>query len=182
MNNVPPAWDLLAGVNVALAILARSAIRRMTGEGQLLRLALSDMALATAGNLGYIAEAQVNRSERPRLGNSIYGTFGRDFETADGARVMVVAFTVKQWEALVAATETGSQIHALEAALNATSARRRTATRRAPRSQPSWSRGSGATSWPISAARSTPHGACWGPDQTLRQLVALRSALLTGEP
>src|SRR5688500_20363541 len=80
VNNVVPAWDLLAGVNVALAILAAERHRRTTGEGQLLRLALSDMALATAGNLGYIAEAQVNRSERPRLGNGIYGTFGRDFE------------------------------------------------------------------------------------------------------
>lgn len=171
VNNVLPAWDLLAGVNAALAILAAERHRRMTGEGQLLRLALSDMALATAGNLGYIAETQVNRSERPRLGNSIYGTFGRDFETADGARVMVVAFTVKQWEALVAATETGSQIHALEAALKRDlrketdryEARAAIATILEP-----WFRRHALAD--IRRALDT-HGACWGPYQSFRQLV-----------
>src|SRR5690242_795017 len=90
VNHVLPAWDLLTGANAALAILAAERHRRLTGQGQLLRLALADMAFATVGNLGYIAEVQVNKEDRPRLGNDVYGTFGRDFETADGRRVMVV--------------------------------------------------------------------------------------------
>jgi 2-methylfumaryl-CoA isomerase len=82
VNHVLPAWDLLAGSNAALAILAAERHRRLSGQGQLLRLALADMAFATVGNLGYVAEVQINGEDRPRLGNDIYGTFGRDFTTA----------------------------------------------------------------------------------------------------
>jgi 2-methylfumaryl-CoA isomerase len=182
VNSVVPAWDLLAGANTALAILAAERHRRMTGEGQLLRLALSDMALATVGNLGYIAEAQVNRDERPRVGNSIYGTFGRDFATADGARVMVVAFTIKQWEALVAATRTGAEIRSLEAALKCDlrketdryAARTAIAAILAP-----WFR-----SHVLADVRAAldAQGACWGPYQTFRQLVQSDPRCSTANP
>jgi 2-methylfumaryl-CoA isomerase len=182
VNNVLPAWDLLAGVNTALAILAAERHRRMTGEGQLLRLALSDMALATVGNLGYIAEAQVNRSERPRLGNSIYGTFGRDFATADGARVMVVAFTVKQWEALVAATQTSSQMKALEVALKRDL--RKETDRYEARAEIAaifepWFR-----SRALAEIRAVldAQGACWGPYQSFRQLVDADPRCSTANP
>ncbi len=171
VNSVIPAWDLLAGVNTALAILAAERHRRMTGEGQLLRLALSDMALATAGNLGYIAEAQTSRDERPRLGNSIYGTFGRDFETAEGERVMVTAFTVKQWEALVAATGTAAEIKALEAA------QERDLRKETDRYEARAAIAAIFTPWfrrhslaDIRAALDA-NGACWGPYQSFRQLV-----------
>ena len=53
--------------------------RRRTGEGQYVKLALSDVAFAAMGNLGYIAEAQINGKSRQRIGNKIFGTFGRDF-------------------------------------------------------------------------------------------------------
>jgi 2-methylfumaryl-CoA isomerase len=182
VNNVVPAWDLLAGVNIALAILAAERHRRMTRQGQLLRLALSDMALATVGNLGYIAEAQMNGSDRPRLGNSIYGTFGRDFETADGARVMVVAFTVKQWESLVAATETGGRIKALEAALKRDlrkeTDRYETRADIAAILEP-WFRSSALAD--IRAALDA-QGACWGPYQSFGQLVESDPRCSTANP
>lgn len=113
VNSVIPAWDLLAGASAAFALLAAVLHRRASGEGQLVQLALEDIALSTLGHLGYIAEAQINRVERPRLGNDIYGTFGRDFQSRDGQRLMLVAFTPKQWQALAAATGLQTQLSTL---------------------------------------------------------------------
>jgi 2-methylfumaryl-CoA isomerase len=56
--------------------------------------------LATVGNLGYLADVQINGVSREPDGNSLYGGFGRDFRTADGRDVMVVALTTGQWRAL----------------------------------------------------------------------------------
>ena len=62
--------------------------------------------MATVGNLGRIAEVQLEGREQPRDGNYLYGAFGGDFPTADGRRVMVVALTGRQWKALKEATGT----------------------------------------------------------------------------
>src|SRR5581483_2610387 len=78
--------------------------RRLTGAGQFVRLALSDVAFAMVGHLGKIAEVQVNKSERPKYGNYLYGAFGRDFATKEGKRIMVVGLTPRQWQNLVDAT------------------------------------------------------------------------------
>ena len=51
-------------------------------------MALGDVALATAGNLGFLAEAEVNRASRPRTGNHLYGSFARDFGTRDGRQAL----------------------------------------------------------------------------------------------
>ena len=51
----------------------------------------------------------VNDSDRPKDGNYLYGAFGRDFETLDGKRVMVVALTASQWSALCKATGLGTE-------------------------------------------------------------------------
>jgi 2-methylfumaryl-CoA isomerase len=61
--------------------------------------------------------------DRPRHGNDLFGAFGRDFATADGARVMVVAITARQWSGLVAALQLGADIAALEASLGVSFAR-----------------------------------------------------------
>ena len=60
--------------------------------------------LATVGNLGYIGDVQINGRARPAIGNDLYGSFGRDFATADGRRVMIIALTPRQWRALGQAT------------------------------------------------------------------------------
>src|SRR6516165_7884467 len=60
--------------------------------------------LASRGNLGYIGDVQVNGTARPAIGNDLYGSFGRDFATADGRRVMVIALTRRQWRAIGEAT------------------------------------------------------------------------------
>lgn len=103
-NHVLPAWDLITGQMAATGILAAERHRRRTGLGQLVKLALLDVALAVAGHLGYLAEVQINGTERERTGNDLYGAFGRDFVTADGRRVMVVGLTPRQWQAIGEAT------------------------------------------------------------------------------
>jgi crotonobetainyl-CoA:carnitine CoA-transferase CaiB-like acyl-CoA transferase len=66
VNHALPAWDLIAGQTLAMAILAAERHRRATGEGQLVRLALADVAFAATANLGYLADVEVNgRLRRP---------------------------------------------------------------------------------------------------------------------
>ena len=115
VNHVLPAWDVIAGNQVALAVLAADRHRRRTGEGQVVRLALSDVAMATVGHLGHLAEVEVSGEDRSAHGNFLFGSFGKDFETADGRRVMVIALTPRQWRALVDATDTGEAMALLEA-------------------------------------------------------------------
>ena len=104
VNSVIPAWDIACGLYAATGILAAERHRARTGEGRALRLPLADVALATAGNLGYIGEAVVNGEERPRIGNHLYGGFARDFATSDGRQVMVVAMTPRHFTELARTT------------------------------------------------------------------------------
>ena len=55
--HVLPAWDCIAGQTVALALLAAERHRRNTGHGQLVELALKDVALAMLGHLGILGES-----------------------------------------------------------------------------------------------------------------------------
>jgi len=117
VNHVFPAWDFISGQMIALGLLAAERHRRLTGEGQLVRLALKDVALAMLGNFGMLAEVMVNDADRPRQGNYLYGAFGRDFATLDGTRVMVVGLTGQQWHRLIKATGLREAIGALAARL-----------------------------------------------------------------
>ena len=114
LNNPLPAWDVITGQQIALGLLAAERHRSRTGQGQLVRIALADVALATLGNLGYIAEMMINGEEREAIGNHIFGTYGHDFECLDGERVMVVGVSPNQWRALVDVTGTGPEIAALQ--------------------------------------------------------------------
>ena len=105
-NSLMPAWDTAMGGLAVVGLLAALRHRDQTGEGQLVEIALSDVAIATVGNLGRIAEVQLEGREQPRDGNFLYGAFGGDFPTADGRRVMVVGLTGRQWKALKEATGT----------------------------------------------------------------------------
>jgi 2-methylfumaryl-CoA isomerase len=116
VNHVLPAWDVTAALTLATAILAAERRRLISGDGEHIRVALSDIAIATVGNLAYLAEVEVNGAERQRLGNDIYGTFGRNFAAADG-QVMIVAVTPRQWQALVDATGAAAAMADLAARL-----------------------------------------------------------------
>ncbi len=113
VNHVLPAWDLITGQMAATGLLAAERHRRRCGEGQHIKLALEDVALATLGNLGFLAEAQRGQV-RERVGNYLFGAFGGDFICADGRRVMIVALTVKQWSALCEALDLGAAVSGLE--------------------------------------------------------------------
>ena len=119
VNHVLPAWDLIAGMTVATAVSAALLRRASTGEGAQVDLALFDVALAGVGSMGWLAEAEGTGTARPRQGNHMFGAFGSDFATSDGRRVMVVALTERQWQALRDVTETGPVFVALEHALDA---------------------------------------------------------------
>lgn len=112
VNHVLPAWDLITGQMAAVGLLAAERHRRLKGEGQHIKLALEDVALAVMGHLGFIAEAQLGHV-RERVGNYLFGAFGRDFICADSIRVMVVGLTLKQWRSLCDATGLGAELDSL---------------------------------------------------------------------
>jgi len=112
-NYLLPAWDNITGQMTATALLAAERYRYRSGQGQLVRIALKDVALATAGHLGNISEVMINKHDRERVGNYLYGAFGRDFVSKDGKRLMIVGLTPKQWSAIQEATETRQQFESL---------------------------------------------------------------------
>jgi 2-methylfumaryl-CoA isomerase len=170
-NHLLPAWDAITGTLAAAGLLAAERHRTRTGEGQLVSVALSDVAFAMVGNLGKIAEAQLLRRERPKDGNYLYGAFGRDFITKDGRRIMIVALTSRQWRGLVEATELGEAFATLEKTMDVDLAREgdRFTAREVV----------GALLKPWTVARTLDeirevfdaHDVCWGPYQTFMELV-----------
>lgn len=118
VNQLMPAWDFITGAYCAFALLAALRHRDATGEGSEVRVPLGDVAMGTVANSGALAEMLYRGADRERLGNAIWGAFGRDFVSRDGRRFMVAALTAKQWRALVSALELGDAIEALEARLD----------------------------------------------------------------
>lgn len=181
-NHVLPAWDVICGQHAVTSMLVAERNRRATGLGQHVQIALSDVALATVSMLGYLGEVQVNGQDRLRLGNDMYGAFGRDFATADARRVMVVAISYRQWQRLLDATDTAEQMTQLEALLgyDFTSETDRYRARAAI----------SALLEPWVATRNLEEvrrvfddlGVCWGPFQTFRQLVSEDIRCSTANP
>jgi 2-methylfumaryl-CoA isomerase len=64
-----------------------------------------------------MAEMLYRGADRERLGNAIWGAFGRDFRSRDDVRFMVAALTAKQWNGLIAAFDLADEIAALESEL-----------------------------------------------------------------
>jgi 2-methylfumaryl-CoA isomerase len=119
VNHALPAWDVACGLYAAVGLLAAERRRARTGAGSAMTLALADVALAVAGNLGFLAEVQVTGTDRPRIGNHLYGGLARDFATADGERVMVVVLTRRHFADLAAATGLDGVFAELERLLGA---------------------------------------------------------------
>jgi 2-methylfumaryl-CoA isomerase len=114
VNHVLPAWDLLGGAYAAFAILAAERSRRASGAGRDVRIPLSDLAASALSHIGCVAEVLVQGADRPRLGNDLYGAFGRDFATACGRRVMVCAITARQWSGLIKSLGLADAVAAIE--------------------------------------------------------------------
>ncbi|GFG95006.1 CoA transferase [Mycobacterium timonense] len=117
INHVLPAWDVCCGLYAALSVVTAVRRRDNSGVGTRISLALEDVALATAANLGLLTEPQVNGTQRERLGNAIYGQYGQDFTSRDGGRFMVVALTKRHFRDLVEVTGTDAAVSALADAL-----------------------------------------------------------------
>ena len=119
VNHVLPAWDLLTGAYAAFAIMSAVYHRQQSGAGQEIRLPLSDFAMSSLAHLGMVAETLQSGQNRPRYGNDVYGAYGRDFVTADGKRLIIMALTARQWRALVQVLDMATEIAALETRLGA---------------------------------------------------------------
>jgi 2-methylfumaryl-CoA isomerase len=181
-NHLLPAWDAITGTLASTALLAAERHRRQCGEGQLVRLAVSDVAFAMVGNLGKIAEVEINHSERAKTGNYLYGSFGRDFATREGKRIMVVGLTKNQWDSLRNATELHAAFASVEQQMGLSldeegdrfAAREVIAAILKP--------------WIITRTldevreRFDAHGVCWGPYQTFSELVAADPRCSTANP
>lgn len=171
VNHVLPAWDLVTGQMVAVGLLAAERHRRLTGEGQHVKLALQDVGLAVMNHLGFLEEARRGQP-RARHGNELFGAFGRDFATADGQRVMVVGLTLKQWRTLCEALAIQEEVVALGKRLaldldqegNRFRARRELAQIVGARIA--------ARSFADLAQAFDRLGVCWGPYQDIARLVA----------
>ena len=172
VNHVMPVWDVVTALAASNAVLVADRHRSDTGEGQYVRIALADSAFAVLSHLGYVAEAQINQTDRPATGNHVFGTFGCDFPTSDGRRVMITAFTPRHWLALLEATGLEERFAALaaEKGVDLSREEERYALRETIEAELA----------PWFAARSLDEigkaldavGACWGPYQTVRQAVA----------
>jgi 2-methylfumaryl-CoA isomerase len=123
VNHVLPAWDLLTGAYGAFALVSAVLARQATGEGREIRVALADIATTSLANLGMVAETLQAGRQRPRMGNDLYGAFGRDFTTRDGRRIMAVAITPRQWRGLLETLGLSDPVGALEAELSVDFAR-----------------------------------------------------------
>lgn len=182
VNHVLPAWDCITGITAAMGILAAERHRRLTGEGQFIKISLADVAIAMVGNLGLIAEAQINHEDHYSFGNYLYGAYGREFETKDDRYIYVVAITRRQWQALCEVTGTAEKMALIEPLLevNLTKEGDRFKARDAI----------SAVLAPWFAARTLDEvraafdgtGVCWGPYQTFMQMVAEDPRCSTDNP
>jgi 2-methylfumaryl-CoA isomerase len=118
VNHVLPAWDIASGLTAAICLLAALHRRNATGQGGEFQVPLSNVAFATLSALGNVAEVATSGRDRERLGNALYGSFGKDFKTADEHRVMIVAVTKRQWNGLISSLQLGAEIEHLQNRLN----------------------------------------------------------------
>jgi 2-methylfumaryl-CoA isomerase len=119
VNHVLPAWDVACGIYAALAVTAALRHRDATGAGQRVSIPLENVALATAGNLSFLTEVMVNGAPRQRIGNSIFGQYGQQFASSDGAAFMIVALTGRHFRDLTEITGTAKAVAALGESLGA---------------------------------------------------------------
>lgn len=182
VNHVLPAWDLLTGAYAAFALLAAERQRRTTGAGQELRVPLSDVAIASLAHLGQVAEV-LQQGDRPRVGNSLFGAFGRDFATADGDRLMVVAITPRQWQGLLEALNLQAAVEGIEKSLGvsfATDEGQRYA--HGALLQPLVEAAMARRTTQDLAQAFDARGACWAPYQSLRQAIENDGRLVASNP
>ena len=123
VNHVLAAWDLLTGAYCAFGLVAALLARSRGGGGREIQCSLSDVGASTMANLGFMAEAMLTGHQRPRMGNDLFGAFGRDFTTKDGQKLMLLCITPRQWSKALEALGIVAAAAALEAELGVSFAR-----------------------------------------------------------
>ncbi|MGB7307063.1 MAG: CoA transferase [Burkholderiaceae bacterium] len=183
VNHVMPGWDLLTGALGGMHLLAAERHRRSTGLGQEIALPLSSVAISSLGALGQLAEVEVLGQNRPRLGNNVFGAFGRDFETRDGRHVMVVAITPKQWDSILDSLKIRDQITRLETQ-HQLDLRTDEAERFEHRDliNPLVSQAIAAQPYDAIAQLFDDYSVCWGPYQSLEESMASHEELQAEHP
>jgi 2-methylfumaryl-CoA isomerase len=182
VNHVLPAWDIIAGTYAAFALLAAERNRRATGVGREVRVPLSDVAAVSLGNLGQIAEVQAWGRDRPRMGNDLYGSFGRDFSTSDARRVMIVAVTARQWKGLIEALAIGQEIAVLERDLGVRFEDEGQRFRHRARLFPLVEAATSRRTLADLASAFDQSGVCWSVYRTLSSAVTDEHMLVSGNP
>ncbi|AJR25618.1 MULTISPECIES: CoA transferase [Sphingobium] len=182
VNHVLPAWDLLGGAYAAFALTSALLRRRTSGQGAEIRVPLSDLAASSLSHLGSVAEV-LSAGDRPRMGNDLFGAFGRDFITADGKRLIVVAITPRQWSGLLKTLDLSDAVAAIETELGTSFARDEGArfTHRArlfPLFEVAFA---GRTAEALKPAFDAG-GVTWGEYQTLHRAVTTDARLFTANP
>jgi 2-methylfumaryl-CoA isomerase len=182
VNHVLPAWDLLGGAYAAFAMTSALLRRRISGNGAEIRVPLSDLAASSLSHLGSVAEVLAT-GDRPRMGNDLFGAFGRDFVTADGKRLIVVAITPRQWSGLLKTLDLGDAIAGIEAELGLSFARDEGARfiHRA-RLFPLFDAAFAARTADALKPAFDTGGVTWGEYQTLHQAVTGDARLFTANP
>jgi 2-methylfumaryl-CoA isomerase len=183
VNHVLPAWDLLAGAYAAFALLAAERDRRLTGRGREVRIPLADLAIASLGHLGQIGEVTLGGADRPRMGNDLFGAFGRDFVTRDGERLMVVAITSRQWTGLVTLLGLQEAVAGVEADLGVSFARDEGVRfQHRQRLLPLFEAAFAAREAGDLTAAFETMGVCWGPYQSLKTALNSDPYFCAGNP
>ncbi len=171
INHMLPAWDAITGVTAALGMVSAERHRRLHGDGQYVSIALSDVAMAMVGNLGHIAEVQINHEKRHAFGNYLFGAFGRDFATKDDRRIYVVAITQRQWRQLCQATGLAERFQLIEPLLGVD------LNKEGDRFKAREAIAAVLEPWCLEhtldeiRAKLDPAGVCWGPYQTFTQML-----------
>ena len=182
VNHVLLMWYILTGASAANGLLVAERRRKFTNQSQHVKIALADTAFSTLSHLGYIAEIEINKDDRPRIGNHVYGSFACDFGTKDQRRIMITAFTKNHWLAVLKATNTEDIFYKFEIK-NKTDLKleenRYTFRTAIESTLGPWFKDK---TLGEAAVELDSQGACWGPYQTFRQAVEEDPGLSTANP
>jgi 2-methylfumaryl-CoA isomerase len=170
VNHVLPAWDLLTGAFAAFSLVSALLARRADGKGREIRIPLSDMAAASLANMGMLAEVMELGGDRQRMGNDLFGAFGRDFVMKDGSRIMLVAITPRQWRGVLGTLGIAEAVAALEVELGVSfAADEGVRFDHRDRLFPLFDAALAQRNMDELAPAFDKEGVCWGPYQTLAQ-------------
>lgn len=167
-----PAWDALTAHLVVAGILAAELKRARSGGGELLRVSLTDLAVAVTQRLGFLGEAHLDPEPRARHGNDLFSPYRRDSLPRMVGRVILMALTPRQWQSLVEVSGNRAEDAELERTRGLDL--RRESDRFAARREVATLIGPWISARPLAEVRRIfdRQQVLWGPSQTFERLLA----------